>query len=121
MTSMRLHSLTRWLAMPVMRVVPSATAASATAVINASVIGSMSTSIALSRAPPLGPVTVVFAASWRTVHPMSAHSCANAASPWIEPLPTASHVTEPPVMAASASGYVADDASHSTCTAFGLV
>lgn len=120
-TSIRLHSLTRWLAMPVMRVVPSATAASATAVMNASVIGSISTSIALSRLAPLGPVTVVRVFVCATSHPMSLHSNAKAASPWMLFEPTASHVTLPPVIAAKASGYVADDASHSTCTSRGLV
>ena len=45
-TSMRLHSFTLWFAIPVMWLLPSATAISATAVMNASVIGSMSMSIA---------------------------------------------------------------------------
>jgi len=48
-------TLTRWFAMPVMRDVPSAMAITATAVMKASVSGSMSTSIALSRAPFFGP------------------------------------------------------------------
>mmetsp|Transcript_13308 Transcript_13308/g.44369 ORF Transcript_13308/g.44369 Transcript_13308/m.44369 type:complete len:425 (+) Transcript_13308:1896-3170(+) len=120
MTAIRLHSLTRWFAIPVTREVPSATAITATAVMKASVSGSMSTSTARSRCDGGGPLTVVLVPSCCTAHPISPSSAANLASPWIESAPTVSAVTFPPVIAAIASGYVAEEASASTWREAGL-
>mmetsp|Transcript_10942 Transcript_10942/g.26571 ORF Transcript_10942/g.26571 Transcript_10942/m.26571 type:complete len:317 (-) Transcript_10942:1898-2848(-) len=103
-TAMRLHSLTRWFATPRIRVTPVATAARTAAVMNASVIVSMSMSPRPLSCPAGGPVTVVSLSSWVTVHPILPSRWQNAASPWTLPLPTAEQVILPPVIAAIARG-----------------
>ena len=83
-----------------------------------------------------GPMTVVWDAVCVTVQPIIDSSCQpvrifvkilfllrtrqNWASPWTLALPTPLTVTRPAVMAATASGYVADDASHSTANSAGF-
>mmetsp|Transcript_96129 Transcript_96129/g.140482 ORF Transcript_96129/g.140482 Transcript_96129/m.140482 type:complete len:283 (+) Transcript_96129:106-954(+) len=71
-TWMRLHSFTRWLATPRMRVVPLATAASTAAVIKASVMVSMSKSPRPLSVPAAGPCTVVCEALCSIVQPILA-------------------------------------------------
>ena len=117
MALMWLHSLTHWFAMsrilkmfsPTPPSPPSppsvATAPTTTAVKNASVMGSMSTSPMALSVPIGGPVTVVSVAVCTTVHPIgSSTSFAKRASPWRDDDPIEVSVHDVPVMAATASG-----------------
>ncbi len=68
--------------MPVIRVVPLATAARTEAVRKASVMGSMSTCAMAFREPTGGPTTVVVESVWVTEHPIGrSTSTAKRASP----------------------------------------
>ncbi len=122
MAAIRLHSLTRWLAMPVMVESPGATAATTVAVRNASVMGSMSMWPNGCKWPTGGPWTDVENSSWCTWQPMARNTpVANRASPWNEDDPMLGIVHLVPVSAANANGYVADDASDSTTYSAGFL
>ena len=107
--AIRLHSFTRWFAIPVIRVERCspcvATASSTAAVRNASVMLSMSIVPSCRSAPGGGPATVVLAALCSTTQPIGAStSRAKRASPCRLSLPIACTVHCVPVIAASASG-----------------
>ena len=98
-----------------------ATAARTDAVRNASVIGSMSTRPIARSCPRGGPVTVVSVSVCTTVQPMGSRtSVAKRASPWSDAEPMFVIVHVAPVIAATASGYVALLASLSMLYTGGL-
>ena len=108
---MRSVSLDRMNPTPVMRVGESANAATAASVGTVSDQSAMSTSRPCRR--PV-PVTVMPPALRSTVAPMRARRSTKATSPWRGVGPKPGTVTRPPVSAAAAHRYVADDASGST-------
>mmetsp|Transcript_24785 Transcript_24785/g.83310 ORF Transcript_24785/g.83310 Transcript_24785/m.83310 type:complete len:214 (+) Transcript_24785:135-776(+) len=113
MAFMRSVSLTRHEATPRIVVGPSATSATAASVMAASGMSTQSTSMPRRRAPS-GRETVMFVGCQTTVAPICSSTLAKRTSPCVDAEPQPTTVHGPPVMAAAAMKYDADDASPST-------